>query len=170
MKRDLLTMLQRGDRRSLGRAEEVASLVAKDRRMFGALMKGLWSEDAVVRMRAADAVEKATRLKPEWLAAYKKELLGLLVETEQQEVRWHLAAMVPRLKLNERERRAAMDALEEYLGDRSSIVKTCALQGLVDLGGNDMRVVEILREATRSGTAAMKARARKLLEKMEKRK
>jgi hypothetical protein len=170
MKRDLLAMLQGGDRRSLGRAEEVASLVAEDRRLFAALMKGLWSADEVVRMRAADAVEKVTRLKQEWLAAYKKELLGLLVETEQQEVRWHLAAMVPRLKLNERERRAAMEALEEYLEDRSSIVRTCALQGLVDLGGNDMRVVEILREATRSGTAAMKARARKLLEKMEDRK
>ena len=170
MKRDLLAMLQGGDRRSLGRTEEVASLVAEDRRMFAALMKGLWSEDEVVRMRTADAVEKVTRARPEWLAAYKKELLGLLVETEQQEVRWHLAAMVPRLKLNERERRAAMDALEEYLEDRSSIVKTSALQGLVDLGGNDARVVEILREATRSGTAAMKARARKLLEKMEKRK
>lgn len=51
------------------------------------------------------------------------------------------------------------------------IVKTFALQGLADLadGGASMRpaVIELLRESTRNGTAAMKARGRKLLVQME---
>jgi hypothetical protein len=46
-------------------------------------------------------------------------------------------------------------------------VKTFALQGLADLAqaepGFRTRVVEILREAGRKGTPAMKARSRKLL-------
>jgi len=169
--RELLKMLEGGDRRSIGRADKAAAMVEKNPRLFGRLIHGLWSENALVRMRAADAAEKVTRKKPELLAAYKKELLGLLVETEQQEVRWHLAVMVPRLKLNAKQRRAAMHVLQGYLEDRSSIVKTLALEGLVELTGEDARlragVVEILREAVRSGTAAMKARARKLLRKTD---
>ena len=61
--------------------------------------------------------------------------------------------------------------LNRYLEDRSSIVKTFALQGLADLAQDDLglrpRVLEILREATRTGTAAMKARSRKLLTRLE---
>ncbi len=53
------------------------------------------------------------------------------------------------------------------LQDRSSIVKTYVLQGLADLAQHEPnlrpRVLEILSEATRNGTPAMKARSRKLL-------
>jgi hypothetical protein len=170
-KKSILKMLQGGDRRSIGRANRVATIVKEDAGLFSELLGGLWSEDALVRMRAADATEKVTRKRPELLAAYKKELLGLLAETERQEMRWHLAAIVPRLKLNARERDRAMAALKEYLKDRSSIVKTFALQGMADFAEQDAAlragVVELLREATRSGTAAMKARGRKLLKKLE---
>jgi hypothetical protein len=43
-----------------------------------------------VRMRAADAAEKVTRRNREFLQPYKKELLGLMVEAKEQELRWHL--------------------------------------------------------------------------------
>ena len=172
MKRhDILTMLGDGDRRSIGRADRVAAMVGRDRRLFAKLMAGLWSESALVRMRAADAAEKVTREKPEWLTPYRKELLGLLAEVEEQEVRWHLAVMVPRLALSAKERAQAISALNRYLEDRSSIVRTFALQGMADLAKEDASlgaaVIETLREATRSGTAAMKARSRKLLKQLE---
>ena len=83
----------------IGRSEEVAAMVSKDPRLFSELMAGLWSTDPLIRMRAADAAEKVTRNRGELLQPYKEELLGLMVETEQQELRWHLAAMVPRLQL-----------------------------------------------------------------------
>lgn len=156
----------------IGRADEVATMVAKKTKLFASLIAGLWSADELVRMRAADAAEKVTRTKRELLQPYKKELLGLLAEESQQEVRWHLAAMIPRLSLTAKERQIAADSLHAYLEDRSSIVKTFALQGLADLAEGDpsMRpaVIELLRESTRSGTAAMKARSRKLLARMEK--
>jgi hypothetical protein len=121
-------------------------------------------------MRAADAAEKVTRKNPEWLVPYKKELLGLLTEVDQQEVRWHLAAMAPRLPLNPKERQQVIATLQNYLQDLSSIVKTSALQALTGLAKNDAtlrpKVIEILREATRNGTPAMKARSRKLLPKL----
>lgn len=122
-------------------------------------------------MRAADAAEKVTRVKPELLGPYKKALLGLMAEAEQPELRWHLAAMIPRLTPNAGERQTAVASMNKYLEDRSSIVKTIALQGLADLADGDPSlrptVIELLRESTRSGTAAMKARSRKLLLRLE---
>lgn len=166
-----LALLAGGDRRSIGRADQVAAIVSKDRTLFPELIAGLWSEDPIVRMRAADAAEKVSREHPALLKPHKAELLGLMAEAEQQELRWHLAAMVPRLALTTNERQRAADSLRDYLDDRSFIVKTFALQGLADLAQNDeaMRVpvIELLREAERSGTAAMKARSRKLLHKLE---
>jgi hypothetical protein len=141
--------------------------VSKDPRLFAKLIAGLRSDDPLVRMRAADATEKVTRENRELLRPYKKELLSLMSEAKQQELRWHLAAIVPRLPLNAKERQLALSLLNNYLEDRSSIVKTFALQGLAELAhhGPSFRpgVLESLREASRSGTPAMKARSRKLL-------
>jgi hypothetical protein len=169
-RKDLLSLLEGGDRRSIGRADQVAAMVSKDPSLFPQLIEGLWSDHPLVRMRAADAAEKVTRRNRELLQPYKKELLGLMAETGEQELRWHLAAMIPRLALNSRELQLAVSFLKGYLEDRSSIVKTCALQGLADLANligdrSTLRsqVIELLREATRNGTPAMKARSRKLL-------
>jgi hypothetical protein len=168
---NVLRLLEGGDRRTIGRANQVAAIVAKSLRLFPKLIAGLWSADPLIRMRAADAAEKVTRKHPELLTPFKKELLGLMTEATEQEMRWHLAAMVPRLPLNAAERELAISSLNGYLEDRSSIVKTFALQGLADLAQNDSSirpgVVETLREATRNGTPAMKARGRKLLLRLE---
>ena len=103
--------------------------------------------------------------------ALSRGILGLLAETEEQEVRWHLAVIVPRLKLGAKEKQMVVAGLSRYLEDRSSIVKTFALQGLADLATNEPSirptVVETLREAMRSGTPAMRARSRKLLQQLE---
>ena len=134
-------------------------------------MEGLWSEDPLVRMRAADAAEKVTRKNPDLLRPYEKELLGLMSEAKEPELRWHLAVLVPRLPLSAKDRQLAISLLNSYLKDRSSLVKTFALQGLADLGQADssvrLAVRELLREATRSGTPAMRARSRKLLSHLE---
>ena len=170
-RKHVVRLLQGGDRRMIGRSDEVAVMVSQAPELFPELMAGLWSQDPLVRMRTADAAEKVTREKRELLQPYKKELLGLMVETEQQELRWHFAAMVPRLQLNAKERKLAISLLTGYLEDRSSIVKTFALQGLADLAHDDQSirpaVIGILRQAARTGTAAMKARARKLLVRLE---
>ncbi len=163
----ILIQLQGSDRRSIGRANEVARLVLKEPRRFRELINCLWDENPVVRMRAADAAEKVSAKKPRLLDRHKSELLGLLAEAEQIELRWHLAAMVPRLRLTPAERQRAAAALQRYLEDRSSIVKTFALQALTDLAQNDAtlhpKVKHLLEEAVQSGTPAMRARARKLL-------
>lgn len=166
----LAVVLAGGDRRSIGRSNEIAARVLQHPQSLQELIESLWLTDEVVRMRAADALEKISLQHPEWLKPYKRELLRLLEETEQQELRWHLAVMIPRLSLTNQERRRAVASLREYLKDRSSIVKTFALQGLYDLSRLYPElcpsVKELLLNASRTGTAAMKARVRKLLSEM----
>jgi hypothetical protein len=165
----IAAMLEGADRRSIGRADEVARLVLRESGSFRELIKCLWAENPALRMRAADAAEKVSAKKPRLLDRYKTELLGLLAEAEQIELRWHLALMIPRLSLTASERQRAAAALQLYLDDRSSIVKTFALQGLADLARNDaglrVKVKQLLEESAQSGTPAMKARARRLLKK-----
>lgn len=129
----LAVTLAGDDRRSIGRSNEIASKVLRQPRQFAELIGLLWSNDAIVKMRAADAVEKISLQKPEWLGPYKHALLRALEEAEQPELRWHLALMIPRLPLAKSELKRTVESLQRYLNDRSSIVKTCALQGLADL-------------------------------------
>jgi len=160
-------MLSGGDRRSIGRANEVADLALTQPQRVGELVELLGDSSEVIRMRAADALEKISRERIGVLQAYKGELLGLMAEAAQQELRWHLAAIIPRLELTPEECRRAAAVLELYLGDRSSIVKTFAMQGLWELARRDAalrtHVVELVRDFTQTGTAAMRARGRKLL-------
>ncbi len=167
----LLTRLQGGDRRSIGRSDEIVAEVLAQPSRFEELFAGLLDADPIVRMRAADAVEKITAKRPDWLKPHKRQLLGSVATIDQQEVRWHVAQMLPRLELTQRERRRATDILLGYLNDQSSICRTFALQALADLSEGDVRlrakVIGLLKEAARSGTPAMKSRAKKLLKSLD---
>jgi hypothetical protein len=159
--------LQGGDRRSIGNSNRVAALILRQPDRLAELMQCLWNGDSIVRARAADAAEKVSAKRPALLAAFKAELLALANETAQAELRWHLAQMIPRLRLGQQERVLATAALMGFLGDRSSIVKTFAIQALAQLsrGTPEMEadVIDLLERTCRTGTPAMKARSRKLL-------
>ncbi len=170
-RQDIAALLKGGDRRSIGRSQRVVKLVSRQPERFPELLKCLWEEDPVIRMRAADAAEKVTLTHPELLNPHKQELLGLLDEAQQIELRWHLALMLPRVTLSAQERARAAASLQRYLEDRSSMVKTFALQGLADFARQDAQLREpaqrIIEGSLRTGTAAMKARARKLLKELQ---
>jgi hypothetical protein len=178
------SMLTEGRHRiSSGRIGEVVDLIRRDPKRARQLLECLWDEEPAVAMRAADALEKLTRRRPtvpdpvlETLLAvlqrsWKEPLIGLLAEAAENKLRWCLAATVPRLALTVSECRRVAGILESYLEDRSSIVKTCALQGLTDLARQDVslwpEVIDLLRIHSRSGTPAMRARGRMLLKQLE---
>lgn len=65
MPKDSILRLLRGDgRRTISRGGKVAAAVAKDSALFPELISGLWSDNLLVRIRAADATEKGTRDSP----------------------------------------------------------------------------------------------------------
>jgi hypothetical protein len=167
----LKSKLEGGDRRSIGRVDEIIADVLEDPGLFDELFMGMLADDEVVRMRAADAVEKITVDHPEWLRSHKEDLLHQIARIEQQKVRWHWAQMIPRLDLTTEERQEAVVILMGYLDDKSSIVKTFAMQALVDLAKIEPeltpRVRPIIEEAISSGSPAMRSRGRKLMRELK---
>lgn len=169
----LLQKLTGGDRRSLGRAEEVVADVLAAPDLFGVLFAGMSHSDPLIRMRAADAVEKITAARPDLLAPYKQPLIDAVAASEQQEVRWHVAQLLPRLDLTPAERLRVVAILENYLTDKSSIVRTLSMQALADMAPQDAdlrpALLARLEELTRTGSPAMQTRGRKLLAELRKR-
>jgi hypothetical protein len=167
----LLNKLKGGDRRSIGQSNRVARLVLERPALFSQLAKGLCDSNALIRMRAADAAEKVSFDRPDLLQPFKTKLLRMLNEATEKELRWHLAQMIPRLHLSKKERLRAAAVLRIYLRDPSSIVKTCALEAMADLASHDHELMrdtkELLTTLTQVGTAAMRARGRKLLPQLE---
>jgi len=167
----LRSMLLQGSPLAIGRAREVAALVLAHPRRAPALVECLWDEAPGVANRAADALEHVSRDRPSILEPWSASLLGLLGEAAESRLRWNLVQIVPRLTLKGTEVRRAVALLEARLDDRSSIVKTSALQGLADLARRDRsllpEVLDLLRIHTRSGTPAMRARGRMLLKILE---
>lgn len=154
-----------------GRAFDAAVMVLEEPHLARRLIECLWDEDEAVAGRAADALETVVGEHPHLTQLWKEKLLGLLVESRAIKLRWHLALIVTKLKLTKPECRRAADLFTGWLDDRSSIVKTCAMQGLAELTLQDPsmkdEVLDLLRELTRSGTPAMRARGRHLLKAME---
>ena len=166
--------LRGGDPRSLMGVSGVVADVLRDPSLCDELVRAMAHDDAVVRMRAADAAEKISRTHPDHLEPFKSALLQAAATGEQPSLRWHLAQIVPRLRLDPDERMNAVAILKRYLGDSSAIVKTCAMQGLADLALADASlrrsIVPVLRTATETGTAAMRVRGARLLDALAPRK
>lgn len=160
-------LLDPPDRRSIGRVVEVVAEVLANGSLFPDLLAAMTDAEPVVQMRAADAVEKITRTRPDLLEPHAEALLTTAASTAQKEVRWHAAQLLSRVPLNGDQQARAVAVLFEYLSDESSIVKTCALQALADLSQSDSelqrRVLPLIEELTATGTPAMRARGRKLL-------
>lgn len=160
-------MLSGGDRRSIGRSHQVVREVLADPGRFDELFAALTADDPVVRVRAADAAEKISAVHPELLRPSKAALLGALARSGDKAVRWHVAQILPRLRWNRRERRRVYEVLTNYLDDGSRIVKTFAMQALVDLTFQDPglrpAVLRRVKRLTMSGSPAMHARGHTLL-------
>lgn len=93
----LMQQLAGGDRRSIGRSNAVVGKVLKEPGRFAEIIDGMTHSDLLIRMRCADVAEKVSARHPEWLQCYKRRLLGLAASATEQELRWHLAQMLPRL-------------------------------------------------------------------------
>lgn len=167
----ILKMLEGGDRRSIGRSNEVVKLVLKQPRLFTTVISGIALDDQLVRMRCADAAEKITAMHPEYLCRHKHLIIDDYSRIEQKEVRWHIAAMLARLRLTVNEQTRVIGILLFYTYDHSSIVKTLAMQGLTDLALRYEKLRPLVRlhikDLSIIGTPAMRARGRHLLKALE---
>jgi len=160
-------MLSEADLRTTGRVDDVVELVLADPDLFADIFKAILVDNEGVRMRASEVAEKISRIHPEWLVSYKDLVINRISRIDQQEVRWHMAQIMPRLKLRKGERKKVFDILIRYLNTDSRTLKTCALQALVDIAVQERvylpRVLELLKIYERTGSPAIRARSKKLL-------
>jgi hypothetical protein len=133
----LVNILSKGDLRSLGEIGKVVKSI-KDKTDFERLFNCLYNHDRVVVMRTADAIEKITVLKPDYLAGHEAEILRFCSTAQNKEFMWHLAQLLPRLDLNETGDRKARNLLHQWVLDKrnSRIVRSHALQSLYELEKN----------------------------------
>lgn len=166
----ILNKLAGSDRRSIGRADEAIEGAPHTGSLRCSVPRDAIQRDPVIRMRAADVVEKVTQEQPELLEPYRDILLNDVARIEQQEVRWHVAQMLPRLEWSESARADVIELLLDYLADASRIVVTSAMQALAEFAERDpalrLQVAPILDELTRTGSPAMRARGRRSLERL----
>lgn len=136
--KDYLSALSGGDLRSIGKSNTVVRTI-KTQKDFDSLFKLLFHKDRKVVMRAADAIEKISAPNPQFLFKYKSQLLQLLNDADNKELKWHLAQIIPRLPLKDPEIQKTLETLSDWLFNEaeSKIVRVNSLQAIADLSAND---------------------------------
>lgn len=166
----ILKMLRPGDLRMKGASEEVVVQISRNPQEISLLIECLGESEPALLMRCCDALEKLSRQHVAWLKPFKNQLIKICQTATQKEVRWHMAQIIPRLELSAKQAAVAYDIFLIYLDDRSSIVKTFALQALTDLAiGYGLHLEEtrdMIKTLGQKGTPAMRSRSRKLMEQL----
>lgn len=131
---DYKLALSGGDLRSKGGSDAVAASV-KSRSDFDALFALLFHENRLMAMRAADAAEKLTVSRPEYLKGHEESLWRLLGLATHKELKWHLAQLAGRIKWPREALPAVWDTLQAWASDKkeSRIVRVMSLQAMHDL-------------------------------------
>lgn len=160
-------VLSGGDLRSTGASDDAAGALLAGTWTAGDFLRLIEKSAPVVRMRAADALEKATRSSPQLLAGAARRMLALLDSTQPKEVRWHLLQMAPRVRWPARRIPALLVAVEAAFTDTSAIVRASALQALAELSLQSRQFrgpfEARLKQASGSRSPSLRARARRLV-------
>ncbi len=136
------------------------------------LLKSLNSKDPELRKRTADVARRITEKDRSFLQDAADELAWILSETPlgESRTRWHLGLVVARMARTHRQVAVAIELMWRLADDPSNVVRCSALEGLGELvpRAPELRdqAEEHLRTALRTGTLAMKCRAKHALAKI----
>ena len=141
MTEDFATMLAVGGKKNtLGLAERVVQLVLADHSRLDELYRCLFEDDAWLRMRAIDALEKVCRVYPEWLEPYADRLLGEVAAIDQASIQWHLAELFREIDLSPEQRERAIVIMKRNIasGRADWIVASNTMETLAGFVANGM--------------------------------
>lgn len=161
--------LSGGSPRELGKADDVAAYVLQNPKKLDELYKCLFDDDEIVRMRAADALEKVCRERPDLLSGYVDRLLFEVARIDQPSVQWHLAQMLGEVKLNTTQKGKAIALLKKNLGTASDwIALNNTLESFAVFARQDPKLcdyfIKQLRRYEKSELKSVAKRASKLLQ------
>jgi len=160
-------ILKGGDLRSLGQSSLAVSLI-HTQQDFDELFGNLFHTDRRIVMRTSDVVEKISFLHPEYLNKHKAKLFKLCQSATAIELKWHLALIIPRIKLTQKELGMVWQNLTHWAIDKkeSKIVRVNSIQGLYLLLQNNKELDQdfslTLSEIERKNIPSLNARIRKL--------
>jgi HEAT repeat protein len=132
----VLSWLSGGDLRSDGMANEVSQFVLDNPQVFEDLYAGLFAEDDVVRGRAADALEKVARRRPDLLLEHLPEVINLAEVEDVPMVKMHLAMIFGHLAVYPEMIEELMPPLNNLLGDESVFTRSWAIVSLCIIARN----------------------------------
>ncbi|MGZ4232231.1 MAG: hypothetical protein ACXVVQ_12505 [Solirubrobacteraceae bacterium] len=169
---DIEQILVGGDPRSLHGVDHVIAAALADPSALQALFECLFCAEAVVRMRAGDALEKIARIQPELLAPFTHRLLSDVADIDQPSIQWHLAQILTEIELTARQRRRAIAILERNLERYEDwIVLNLTLQALAHFAQDDpelfRELVPILQSHRADTRKSVAKRATKLLAQLQ---
>jgi HEAT repeat protein len=127
-------LLSGGDLRSDGLADEAAEYVLENPELFEELLYGLGEADEVIRGRAADALEKVARERPDLFVDRVGDLIAVLECDKVPMVRWHLAMIFGHLAGDKEVVEQVTPKLLALLEDSSVFVKSWAVTSLCIIG------------------------------------
>ncbi len=93
-----------GNSNALGKTDDVIKIVLEDKTRFSELYSCVFDDNAWVRMRAIDAVEKIGRVNPAWLLPYIDTFQSELAAVTQPSILWHLAQIYRQIELSDKQR------------------------------------------------------------------
>jgi hypothetical protein len=161
-------MLAGGNPRSLGNTEQVVALVLAEPTRLGELFECAFHQDAIVRMRASDALEKICRQRPAWFERLKDRLLGEFAQSAQPSLQWHLAQILSEISLSPTEEQIAVRILIHNLASTDDwIVTNLTLESLATFARRNsfdrQRFIELLKRYQHSPHKSIASRTSKLL-------
>lgn len=133
----VLEQLEGGDLRSDGKADDVAMQVIERPVLLPDLIEGFRSENRLIRMRTAHALEVISRNNAKLLENYKDELIKQAKADILPETRWHLAQIFGSLSFSDQELRIVLPLLFEFLKNGTTLVKAWTVVGLGNIAASN---------------------------------
>ncbi len=166
-KKDILTELAGGDLRSDGKANDVAGQIIEQPVLLRDLIAGFDSENEIIRMRTAHAVEVISRNNGDLLAGYKPRLIECIKNDSLPETRWHLAQVFGNISLSDREIKAILPVLFEFLSSGTVLVKAWTIVCLGDIARENPKfakeIVKHISTLEADPSAAVRNRVKQVL-------
>jgi HEAT repeat protein len=163
----LLGWLSGGDLRSDGMANEVVKVVLENPGLFDELFAGLSEPDDVIRGRAADALEKVCRSRPDLFVDRLSELFQTVRWEQVVMARFHIAMILGHLALHGDLVDDIAEVLLSLLEDESAFVRSWAIVGLCIVGRRSPamagEIVTRISSLERDASAAVRSRARRAI-------
>lgn len=174
MKENFVEVLRVGGKsNSLGRTDEVIQAVLENKIHLEELYLCVFDQDAWVRMRAIDALEKVCRQHPDWILPYIDRFFGQLHGSDQPSIQWHLAQIYGQIDLTPEQRTIVIEWLKERLctidtdwivsaNSMATITHMCK-DGYVGLA----EVISLLKIQQEHKSNAVKKKATKLIDEIQ---